>query len=175
MCMAHPYLDPMSLEYLGSNTLCEKIPRRWQMKLDETHQKKPEMVTFTHDCEECIRWELNEAVQRDKKQLDTDYADSFVNRKKKFEGKWNGQKGLSNFRNEEQGGWNKLMAQVHKVQQQTEQQGDDAMQLQKKQSRRQKNKTLSTFAQSAFSGGTEPKLQGGSQNEGSGSHGAFYN
>ncbi len=103
------------------------------MKLDETHQKKPETATFTHDREECIRWEMNEAIQRDKKQLDVDYADSFANRKKKFEGKRNGQKGQTDFRNEEQGGWNKLVAQVHKVQQQTQPQGDDAVQSQKKQ------------------------------------------
>ncbi len=87
LCTAHPYLEPMALEYLGSSTLCEKIPCRWQVRLDETHQKKPEMATFMHDREECIRWELNEAIQRDKKQLDADYVDSFANKKKKFEGK----------------------------------------------------------------------------------------
>ncbi len=53
---AHPYLDAMALEYLGSDVLCEKIPRRWQVKLDETHQKKPETATFTHDRESCLRW-----------------------------------------------------------------------------------------------------------------------
>ncbi len=95
--------------------------------------------------------------------------DSFTNKKKNFEGKWNSQKGQSNFRNEEQGGWNKPMAQVHEVQQQAQQQADDVMQPQKKQPRRQKNKTPSTFAQSAFSGGAEPKLQGRPRNEGSSS------
>ncbi len=116
MCAAHPYLDPMALEYLGSDTLCEKIPHRWQVKLDETHQKKPETATFTHDREACLHWELAEATQRDKKQLDTEFADTFVNKKKKFEVKRNGQKGQTNFRNEDQGGWNKQAAQVHEVQ-----------------------------------------------------------
>ncbi len=168
---AHPYLAPMALEYLGSDMLCEKIPRRWQVKLDETHQKKPEMATFTHDREECLHWELVEATQRDKKQLDVEYVDSFANRKKKFDGKRNGPKGQTNFRNEEQGGWNKLTVQVHEVQQQS----DDTAQPQKKQSHHQKNKTPSTFAQSAFSGGPEEKSQSGPQNEGTSNSGPCYN
>ncbi len=87
------------------------------------------MATFTHDRETCLHWELAEATQRDKKQLDTEFADTIVNKKKKFETKRNGQKGQTNFRNDEQGGWNKQMMQVHEVQQQN----DDAAQPQKKQ------------------------------------------
>ncbi len=69
-------------------------------------------------------------TQRDKKQLDAELVDSFVNKKKKFEAKRDGQKGQTNSRNEEQGGWNKQTAQVQEVQQQ----GDDVGQPQKKQS-----------------------------------------
>ncbi len=164
---AHPYLDAMGLEYLGSNTLCEKIPRHWQVGLDETHQKKPEMATFTHDREACLLWELAKATQRDKKQLDAEFADSVVNKKKKFENKQNGQKGQTNSRNEERSGWNKQAGQVQEVQQQS----DDAAQLQKKQPCRQKTKTPSTFTQPVFSG----KPQGEAQSEGTSSRGACYN
>ncbi len=101
--------------------------------------------------------------------------DSFANKKKNIEGKRNGQKGQNNFRNGEQGGWNKLMVQVHEVQQQVQQQEDDAMQSQKKQPRRQKKKTPSTFTQPQVSGGQELNLQSGSRNDGGGSRSACYN
>ncbi len=37
---AHPYLDAMALEHLGSTVLCEKVPYRWQQRLDEIHQRR---------------------------------------------------------------------------------------------------------------------------------------
>ncbi len=164
---AHPYLDAMALEYLGSDTLCEKIPQRWQKRLDETHQKKPETATFTHDRETCLHWEQAEATQRDKKQMDNEFTDSFVNKKKKFEAKRDDQKGPTNFRKEERGTWNKQAAQVHEVQRQS---GDGA-QLQKKPPPHQPNKMLSTFPQPIFS----EKPQDGTRSEGTNSRGACYN
>ncbi|MCP3685601.1 MAG: hypothetical protein GY861_23365, partial [bacterium] len=62
--------------------LSEKIPRKWQMRLDETHQKKPETATFTHDRESCLRWELAEATQKDKDECLREQSEKFQRERK---------------------------------------------------------------------------------------------
>ncbi len=96
-----------------------------------------------------------------------EYTDNFINKKKKFEEKRNDRKGQSNCRNEEHSGWNKQTVQVQEVQQQS----NDLVQPQKKQSRRQKDKTPSTFTQPVFSG----RSQGDGRSEGTSSRGPCYN
>ncbi len=102
---------------------------------------------FSHDKDECLRWEQSKNVQRDKKQLNAAFADSFAGRKKNFEENQTGPRVPTiDFRNASQN-MNKPIVPVCEVRQQ----GDGAVvQSQPARPACQRVDPPSTFAQPTF-------------------------